>query len=54
MLITNGDVLLNDDLYVSLARRRLDPDCFFRAPRVELGSEPQTLNPKPKILNPKP
>ena len=37
ILITNGDIVLNDAVFRALALRRLDTDAYFRVPRVELG-----------------
>ena len=35
VLITNGDVMLNDDVYTMLAAQALDRDSYFRISRVE-------------------
>jgi hypothetical protein len=38
ILITNGDVILNDDVLRALSLEMLDADAYFRVPRVELGT----------------
>ena len=35
VLITNGDVMLNDDVYKMLSAQALDRDSYFRISRVE-------------------
>jgi hypothetical protein len=37
ILITNGDVILNDDVLRALSLEMLDVDAYFRVLRVELG-----------------
>jgi hypothetical protein len=59
ILITNGDIVLNDAVFRALALRRLDADAYFRVPRVELGmafdvAEPFEARREPPILMQRP
>lgn len=38
ILITNGDIVFNDEVFAFLAKRRIDADSYFRIPRVETSA----------------